>query len=185
MMYPVEVVDRLREVLEGRILCELLWPGGSARELAPWMFSQGHQIARGLFKQLRDPADVTDLVRFTYKKSGSGRETFKRLTGLEARVFMRPDRRVAVHLPQLVSRNHALGIVLRETAINAGFDTALSSKPGEAAVETGAKGGRRVYRATKEQVDAWEQHVAAWWLANATGTLDRAKRPKSVQGKSN
>src|SRR5207244_1700303 len=45
--------------------------------------------------------EITARVRFFYRSSNAGRESFMRLTELEARVFMREDGRVFVRLDRL------------------------------------------------------------------------------------
>ncbi|MBF0471193.1 MAG: hypothetical protein HQL48_07425 [Gammaproteobacteria bacterium] len=66
--------------------------------------------------------DVTKPVQWTFRKTGVGRESFKKLSGLEARVFMRRDRRIVV-LPN----QGVLGVFLRETAENAAADSAVDA----------------------------------------------------------
>ena len=41
-------------------------------------------------------ADVTEALRFAFQKSGLGRDSFRHITDLEAKVFMRADRRVLI-----------------------------------------------------------------------------------------
>jgi hypothetical protein len=48
--------------------------------------------------------DVTGVVRFLYRVSGLGSRTFRRLTGLEARLFMRRDGRVYLRLGRALGR---------------------------------------------------------------------------------
>ena len=48
--------------------------------------------------------DITEPVKFFFKISNVGRESFKRLTGLEARLFMRKDARVFIHIDKLAER---------------------------------------------------------------------------------
>lgn len=47
--------------------------------------------------------DITRAVQFAYTRSGLGRQTFQRLTGLDARLFMRGDARVALHVYHVVT----------------------------------------------------------------------------------
>ena len=42
--------------------------------------------------------DITRPLQFVCQRSGLGRDTFKRLTGLETQLLLRPDARVQVHL---------------------------------------------------------------------------------------
>ena len=87
--------------------------------------------------------EVTKPVQYFFEKSHIGQATFKRLTGLEARVFMRADAKVVIYPTQGVS-----GAFLQETAINATGDL------------------------TKQTANviqkAWQQNASSWWLMNAT-----------------
>jgi hypothetical protein len=149
----------------------------TARELFPWTLREAYQIGRQSIARLQKGAqiDITDLVRLAFKNTRTGRETFRRITKLEARIFMRGDRRVAFDLGGALSKRGALGILLHETAVNAGFDTFLRTKPGQQAAQAAVRGGVKVKRMTERQVRAWKEHIAAWWLANATGCLDRVR----------
>jgi hypothetical protein len=84
--------------------------------------------------------DVTQALQWIFQKTGVGRDSMKRLTGLEARVFMRNDARVVIQ-----PSNSKVGTFLSETAQNA-----LSSS-------------------AADMSSAWQQHASAWWLANAAG----------------
>ncbi len=46
--------------------------------------------------------DVTAVVRLMYRRTGVGREGFRRATGLDARVFLRADARVFLHVDRLL-----------------------------------------------------------------------------------
>lgn len=103
--------------------------------------------------------NVTPMVQWIFEKTGIGRETMKKLTGLEARVFMRQDRRVVV--------NPKNSKVLREFAENALGNTISGT-------ETAKEAAQYVYSkglAAKGSLEAWRQHASSWWLANATGSL--------------
>lgn len=155
----------------------------SSRELFPWVLREGHRACRLAFRSIRDCAsvDVTGAVRFAFEKSGTGRRTFKELSGLEARVFMRADRRVALDLTSLVESNHVVGRALRESAINAGFDVSLNTRPGEAAAESAVESGVAAKAFSEEQLKAWREHIAIWWLAANDGSLEHCRWPASNQ----
>lgn len=99
--------------------------------------------------------DITKPVQWILQKTGVGRETIKRITGLEARVIMRSDARVLIS----PSKGKA-GAFLRETAENATGDSVMST---ELAQQVAGK--------AINSVRAWQQHASGWWLANATGAL--------------
>lgn len=116
--------------------------------------SQRLNATVGQFTQV----DITKPLQWIFRKTGVGRETIKRLTGLEARVFMRSDARV------LISPGKGkAGAFLRETAENAS---------GEGVV--GVTGNELVQQAAGQAINslrAWQQNASGWWLANATGAL--------------
>ena len=110
--------------------------------------------------------EVTPMVRLLFTYSNVGRETFRRLTGIEARLFMRGDGSVAIRFGKL-----AFGPLtdkyLRESAVGVGIGAALESEPGHEAVME-----------AKEQADAlgqhansWAQNLSIWWLMNSGGML--------------
>lgn len=87
--------------------------------------------------------EATKPLQFLFEKTGVSRTTFKKWTGLEARVFMRNDAKVVIYPTQGLS-----GAILRETAANA-----IGETTGEAA---------------KIAQKAWQQNASGWWLMNAT-----------------
>ena len=91
--------------------------------------------------------EVTQPVRFLFTYSGVSRQTFKRLTGLEARLFMRHDAKIHLRLG-----NTVLGTAASKY-IN-GLNDQLADQALDATVNA-------------RQVRAWRQQVGAWWLANA------------------
>lgn len=149
----------------------------SARELYPWVLREGHRVCRQAFTSIRERAvvDVTEAVKFSFQKSGMGRRTFKELSSLDARVFMRADRRVALDLGSVVESNHLVGRSLRVSAVNAGFDVSLRTRPGEATAESVVESGVAAKDFSEEQVKAWREHIAIWWLAANDGSLESSR----------
>lgn len=76
----------------------------SGRMIVRWTVTEAIRSARRAAKSAPDSVsrrlavDITKPVRFFYHHSGLGRAHVKRLTALEARIFMRPDGRVLFHL---------------------------------------------------------------------------------------
>ena len=77
---------------------------------------------------------------------------------------MRRDRRVVISLSEQFDSQHFLGIYLRETAINAGFEKAFEIPAVQDAVETSTRAVIAAARSSARQLEAWKQHIAAWWL---------------------
>lgn len=86
--------------------------------------------------------DITQIVRSTYQNSGAGRQWFRRLTNLEARLFMRADARVIVQVDQIARPN-----------VLSWF---------KAAANLGAKN-----TLTKEEEKVVRKRLAGWWTMNA------------------
>ena len=91
--------------------------------------------------------EVTQPVRFLFTYSGVSRQTFKRLTGLEARLFMRHDAKINLRLGNTVLGSAA------SKYIN-GLNDQLADQAIDATINA-------------QQIRAWRQQVGAWWLANA------------------
>jgi len=117
-----------------------------------------NKVLGALSKETRDlilsqgQIDITAIVRSgfeTGKKLNLNRESFKKLTDLDAQVFMRKDGRVYVSLPELVAGRTRSAEFINEAAITI---TAAGS--------------------VQSVDDAYGEHVAAWWLAHASGNLE-------------
>lgn len=136
----------------------------TAKELYPWVIRDA-QIAASqpasLYRTVTQ-VDVTDAVRFAFEKSGRKLSSFKQVTNLDARIFMRADRRI-VFAPAKLLENRIAGPLLAETATGAGFEFAV--KAGDPVVRTTA-------RTVAEQELAWRQHLSLWWLSSNDGSLE-------------
>lgn len=121
---------------------------GMESETQKFALSRGlaemQQSYRSLLKGVepRLAIEITGPVRFSFRNVFFGRETYKRFTGLEARVFMRSDAKVFVHVDELVCDE-------AKECVN----DWLIGKAAEA-----------VITAVEEQ--HWRRHLAAWWLLN-------------------
>ena len=134
----------------------------TAKELYPWVIRDAQKAAAqpaSLYRTVTQ-VDVTDVVRFAFEKSG--RKPFKQLTNLDARIFMRADRRIAF-APAKLLENSIVGPLLAETGTGAGF---------EFGVKAGTPVVRNVARTVAEQDLAWRQHLSLWWLASNDGSLE-------------
>lgn len=162
----------------------------SARQLAPLVLEDAAGVARRELKAVTASrtllqADVTEVMRYSFRRLqqlGFGRKTFTVFTGLEARVFMRSDRRVVFQVADLFDQGSILGRLLRETAVKAGFDMALRSPPGQMAVGEALRAASVSSEKAAEQLKAWRQHLSLWWIAVHTGALDRASKQKNTAG---
>ena len=105
--------------------------------------------------------DITRPVKAGFELSrrlGMGREPFKKITGMEARVFMRQDGRVFINFTNvlinpLVKPNPAVSFLTRTLE-----NSAAQSEPAGHAV----RGATNAFR-------QWQEDVSAWWSGHATG----------------
>ena len=136
----------------------------ATRALAPWTFKAARQAARQGLASLQKALvlDVSSVVRGLYKRSGLNAKTFKVIDGLDARIFMRKDRRVVLDF----TGDNPLGRFLSETATNAGIEEGLGNETVVAAARTAVMEGPAA-------IEAARRNISAWWFAVGDGTLDK------------
>lgn len=121
--------------------------------------------------------EVTGPVQASFSRSGVGLKNFKRLTDLDARIFMRSDRRVVVRLDTVV-RNVGLESGA-EISVNALAEKLLETE----AVQDKLKIIVCKAMVTNEAVtdalgsvnaraETWKQNASTWWNINATGAVN-------------
>jgi len=125
--------------------------------------------------------DVTRPVQFMFTYSGIGRNSWKQITGMEARLFMRGDAKVFVRFTKLAgavvgSRTAAF---LERTAKDLTIGAIAESEPGQRTT-VGAVG---LAISAKDQLLAWRKQVSAWWLLNSS-TVAAEKKPAHEGGSS-
>jgi hypothetical protein len=149
----------------------------SEKELVTWSVSGTLSQMQQAVKSTVGKAttfEITKPVQFMFGYSGVGRETWKRWTGMEARLFMRGDAKVFVRLenaPVAVIGTRSAAF-LNRTAQDLSIGAVAESEPGQKALHSGVK---QVLSA-KDQLHTWQQHVSAWWLFNAS-TIDQNVGP--------
>ncbi len=121
------------------------------KELTPWVFSQTlhrvrQQTADFLKKKLT--LEITGPVRYFFRATGVGRKTFKQISTLGVRLFMRADAKVLVRFDRLAG-HPAVKRFFKETAQNALAQTAAG------------------FNETNLVLTAWRQNTSAWWFVNA------------------
>jgi hypothetical protein len=121
--------------------------------------------------------DASPLVRTTFDKArmfGISADKFKKYTGLDARIFMRPDRKVVLNfaaLGTLGAHGSFIGIpkvVSRMTAENVVAENVIA-KGQEFYLEYTDKNNVR-----RQKDSSYEEYQSALWLSAATGQLDKA-----------
>lgn len=103
-------------------------------------------------RELKDGGlDITKLVTWAYEKMGANGRYLKKISALEPRIFMRPDRKV-IFLPHKT----LLGRVLKETIDNKGF---------EVAIENSLQAASAIAPHVKASADEAIKQINAIWLA--------------------
>jgi hypothetical protein len=151
----------------------------TARELVHWAATEAlSDLNRAVREALvrSSTIEVTGPVRFLFTYSGVGRRSWKVLTGLEVRLFMRRDARVFIrvaNVPKAVLGARMAGY-LEDTAKNLLEGSVSESEPVKhdkeqvgGAVQTLPRGA--------DQLEVWQKNVSAWWLLHASGRLDGAR----------
>ncbi len=95
------------------------------------------------------------------KRLGFDRESFKKLTGLEARVFMRKDGLVFINFTNGLETSRPAAYFLTRTLEN----KAVQAVP-----------VKKVIKGAKEVLPQWKEDVSAWWSGHATGQFNEPQR---------
>lgn len=139
------------------------------KELAQWgissMLSQMQQLVKSTVRK-STTFEITKPIQFMFKYTGVGRQSWKRWTGLEARLFMRGDAKVFIRLgnvPKTVLGPQAVAF-LNRTATDLSANAAVESETGQELLKSGASN----LLEAKEQLRAWHQHTSALWLFSAS-----------------
>lgn len=161
-----------------------------ARESAPWLITQmlrGTRQAVQRKVQSTLAVDLTGPTRWLFRTTGVGQRTFHQFTNLEARIFMRPDRRVLVRLDRLLVA-HPAGRFLADTAVAGLVETGIEIPEVESLAVDVARATTKVpeqANAAKGRFSAWQKNISAWWLSQSTGLWDQwAARHRREQHRS-
>ncbi|MBQ6616688.1 MAG: hypothetical protein IJH67_09990 [Thermoguttaceae bacterium] len=114
--------------------------------------------------------DITKFTRYVYQKSGLGSKSFKRVTQLDAHIFMRGDRRVVIAIEKIPGKGKVLlRNVMMDCAIGLGLATAITSDTGQALIK---KSGEKISSAAQsaqksaEEIERlWKENLSLWWIA--------------------
>ena len=145
--------------------------GVAYRGLQSMMVQTSNMLVVVLKGNLKFPAlEITRPLQFAFKNAGIGRETWKRITGLEARLFMRGDARIYIRLNNTANAilGPRLGTVFNVAIQDLKLGAVVESEPGQKALEAGTK---QIALAGKEAYGIWQRNASQWWLLNATEPL--------------
>lgn len=145
------------------------------KELFNWTITGTLTEMQQALRNAVRPLEITRPVQFMFRYSGLNRETVKRLTGLEARLFMRGDAKVYVRLTNAAGAvvGSRCAAFFERTAQDLALGTAFESEPGQELVHQSLSQAISV----KEQLRAWQQNVSAWWLLNASDDARNSQSP--------
>jgi hypothetical protein len=160
-------LDLARKKLGARVADQL-----TDKELAPWaVTSLLANMQQGVREVLEKAArattiEITEPVQFLFKHSGVGRESFKKITRLDAKLFMRNDAKIFVRLGNAPTAivGAQLAIFLNRIAQDLTIGLVVESEPGQDAL----RGTVETAKTAAEQLKQWQQNVSAWWLLNAS-----------------
>ncbi|MEI7912292.1 MAG: hypothetical protein WCK77_21885 [Verrucomicrobiota bacterium] len=153
------------------LTCRELAEQAADRELSSMVV---HHTLKVLPSKLREQllklavVDVTSVVQSSFRiasKLGLGRESIKKLSGLEARVFMRKDAKFLVSLPSAALGNNPCARFLNATAVNGAFEAAARTT----FVQNGVV---KTFRVASVEAERCQQNLACWWSGLATGAFD-------------
>ena len=110
--------------------------------------------------------EITDQLKRLFTNSSMKCSAFKKWSGLDARIFMRSDRRVFFDFEPFLQKS---GMVIAEdVAIGAAAYFALTSKPGQDAINAVTSKIRSISSSVSESA-LWKSDMSAWWMANQYG----------------
>ncbi|MDO4571384.1 MAG: hypothetical protein Q4D38_13440 [Planctomycetia bacterium] len=117
----------------------------------------------------REPIDITKYVQYLFKKTNMGAKVFKNVTGLEARCFMRGDRRVLLHLDR-IPKTRIGGLIigcLNDFALSLGMEMASDSLASQKFMENAVENVVENVEERAEDVhQTWKKHASTWWVLN-------------------
>lgn len=139
------------------------------RGLSDWIITGTLREMQGAVKNALGRAttfEITKPMQFLFRYSGVGRSSWKRWTGMEARLFMRGDAKVYIRMSNLagaVVGSRAVAFIER-TGKDLALGTVVDSEPGQELLRAGAG---KVLDANAKLVE-WRKQISAWWLLNAS-----------------
>jgi len=146
----------------------------SSRNYASWVFRETRDKVKATLKVLDDKlsCEITPVIEFAFKNGPFSNKTFKKLAGVDARIFMRKDRTLLVRPGRVL--NSKIGRMIQLTALNAGID-----KGGEKVLETVQKGREYHLLRTEDREQAAQQNISVWLTAMAFDLFDANDKEKS------
>ena len=127
-------------------------------------FKQTKQLLAADAPQTTNGIDITKYVRYAFEKTNIGRETFKKWTGLEPRIFMRKDRKVLLHLKDIpqTKAGKIAGNIMCDMAAESSFENAAQTDTGQQILQEGFE----FIENPKEVTLKWKKNLSMWWRLN-------------------
>ena len=151
----------------------------SVRRLGRSMARQAEEVKNMLRESLA--VDVTQLTQSVFKRFPIGRESFKKFTSLDARLFMRKDATVFLRFDK------AAELGAKEVMLTAALGEAITTSLGKQSIATTARIGKESAEKLKvffnkspslaKQIgeksieDLHRMQLADWWLKHASGVI--------------
>lgn len=152
----------------GQKVAEKIGEGGLRPYLVREVFTTSSLIIR---REVAKHAslEITGPIKAAFRYTQLGRMSFRRLTGLEARLFMRGDARVVVHLDKVLATGLA-NRYLKQTAESAIGGAILETPLANQVVDSAISMSRG---ALDKGIEAWQRNLSTWWLVTGTGMANR------------
>jgi len=122
-----------------------------------------------MHKLLKVNANITDCVRLAFKNSKLGCNSFKNMTGLDARIFMRGDRRVVMQVDIARGVERVAGDGAASFVISKGIEAASSLVKHAKDQKEMVKRLREIHqtyqtlRAGLSEETLWKSELSSWW----------------------
>ena len=120
-------------------------------------------------KFMKVNANITDCVRWAFKNSKLGCNSFKNMTGLDARIFMRGDRRVVMQVDIARGVERVAGDGAASFVISKGIEAASSLVEHAKDQKEMVKRLREIHqtyqtlRAGLSEETLWKSELSSWW----------------------
>ncbi len=135
------------------------------------------QVARHVEKFTK--IDITETVQTVFEKCLLKNDTFKKLTGLDARIFMRSDRRVYFNfgkaIEKIVGSNFTKSIS-DDVFWGASTHVVLSNPKVQNSIETIKEKIKKINNEKSEE-EQWKSDLSAWWMMNQYDEITTDDKP--------
>lgn len=128
--------------------------------------------------------DITSKIQTIFEKSLMKNSTFKKISGLDARIFMRSDRRIYFNLGTAVKKIAGANVtkVITDDVLIGSAGYMILSQPEVQDAFINVKNSIEKSISQKSEDENWKADLSAWWMINQYGktATDNASSDKAV-----